>query len=91
MSRVARICAGCNAVVRPGHAPCPNCDTGPARKNDKQTIYVDGPTPAFVDEPSWPRDPTNPHRRLVPNKAAWKERHRKSRDLPKGQRLEDCS
>jgi hypothetical protein len=85
--RVARICAGCNGFVKPGDAPCPTCHGGPARKNDKQTIMVDGPSLQATDEPSWPVDPSDPmKRRICPNKAAWKERIRRSNG-----RLEDVS
>lgn len=62
---------------------CAVCGRREARQDYQQKMVnagmVDGPSHAAVDEPSWPVDTSDKwKRRIVPNKAAWKERIKRS-------------
>ena len=57
--------------------PCPGCGKPCGQDysaKKPQVGMVDGPTSGyFSDESGFPRDPSSPTKRIVPNKQAWKD------------------
>ena len=68
----ARICGRCGVFIR-GPEPCETCLEA-KRSDGVQIGMIDGPTHMSTDDPMFKRDPNDRwKRRIVPNKAAYRE------------------
>jgi hypothetical protein len=89
MARIARICAACNTVIRPGDAPCPTCDVTPAKRSPLakgvMVGMIDGDTSGYYPrETGFPVDPTNPMKRIAPAKRKTHDAFKRASDVTEG-------